>query len=105
MTGVRFPTGFRLERLERAHPRKRFSSGQAAVDDWLKSQAWQSQEKRLSATKVLLDATGAIAGYYTLAVGQVDFGDLSADVAKKLPRRMSPVAVLAWLGVAAARHG
>lgn len=54
---------------------------------------------------MLLDATGAVAGYYTLATGQVDFGDLPADVAKKLPRRMLPVAVLAWLGVAADRHG
>ncbi|MCI0702649.1 MAG: GNAT family N-acetyltransferase [Planctomycetia bacterium] len=102
---VRFPDGFRLERLAKAHPRKAFTSGQADVDDWLKTKALQNQEKHLSITKVLLDESGVIAGYYTLATGQVDFGDLPADVAKKLPRRMLPVAVLAWFGVSADRQG
>ncbi|HVX60474.1 MAG TPA: GNAT family N-acetyltransferase [Pirellulales bacterium] len=40
-----------------------------------------------------------IAGFYTLATGQVDFGDLPPELARKLPRRTLPVAVLAWLGV------
>lgn len=105
MSAVNFPPGYRLERLTRSHPRKAFTSGQADVDDWLKAKALQNQDKHLSATKVLLDEFGAIAGYYTLATGQVDFGDLPSDVAKKLPRRMLPAAVLAWLGVAADRHG
>lgn len=105
MSAVRFPTGYRLERLAKAHRRKGFASGQAEVDDWLATKALQNQDKHLSATKVLLDESGAVAGYYTLATGQVDFGDLPADVAKKLPRRMLPVAVLAWLGVSADRHG
>src|SRR5262249_54165505 len=93
------------ERLARRHPRKAFASGQEQVDDWLRTNALQNQDKHLSVTRVLLDEPGAIAGYYTLATGQVDFGDLPADVAKKLPRRTLPVAVLAWLGVAADRQG
>jgi len=105
VSGVAFPAGFRLERLARSHPRKAFVSGQPQVDDWLATRALQNQDKHLSATKVLLDESGAIAGYYTLATGQVDFGDLPLEAAKKLPRRMLPVAVLAWLGVAADRHG
>jgi GNAT superfamily N-acetyltransferase len=105
VSGVRFPAGFRLERLARSHPRKVFASGQPQVDEWLAAKALQNQDKHLSVTKVLLEESGAIAGYYTLATGQVDFGDLPGDVAKKLPRRMLPVAVLAWLGVAADRHG
>ena len=105
MNAVKFPDGFRLERLARGHSRKGFVSGQADVDDWLKTKALQNQEKHLSVTKVLLDGAGAVAGYYTLAMGQVDFGALPPEVAKKLPRRMLPVAVLAWLGVAANRHG
>jgi GNAT superfamily N-acetyltransferase len=75
------------------------------VDDWLQTKALQHQEKHLSATKVLLDASGAIAGYYTLATGQVDFGDLPSEIARKLPRRALPVAVLAWLGISAAQQG
>src|SRR5205085_4713564 len=61
--------------------------------------------KHLSVTKVLLDESGSIAGYYTLATGQVDFTDLPAEVARQLPRRLLPVAVLAWLGVSRDRQG
>jgi GNAT superfamily N-acetyltransferase len=102
---VRFPEGFRLERLRREHPRKPFRCGEAAVEDWLAAKALQNQDKRLSVTKVLLDPAGAVAGYYTLATGQVDFGDLPAEVTKRLPRRALPVAVLAWLGVVTAHQG
>jgi GNAT superfamily N-acetyltransferase len=105
VSGVRFPEGFCLERLVRSHPRRRFRSGQAAVDDWLATKAFQHQEKHLSVTKVLLDGEGSIAGYYTLATGQVDFSDLPAEVIRGLPRRQLPVAVLAWLGVHAGRQG
>lgn len=99
MSPVRLPSGLRLESLRREHPRRRFRSGEQAVDQWLATKALQQQEKHLSATKALLNATDAIAGYYTLATGQVDFGDLPIEIVKELPRRMLPVAVLAWLGV------
>jgi GNAT superfamily N-acetyltransferase len=105
VTGVPLPAGFRLERLGRAHPRKEFRSGVSEVDDWLARNALQNQDKHLSTTRVLLDDQDEIAGYYTLASGQVDFGDLPPDVVKKLPRRMLPVAVLAWLGVSAEHQG
>lgn len=99
MSGVVFPTGFSLEVLQKSHPRTAFDCGHPDVNQWLRTKALQHQEKRLSATKVLLDSNGRIAGFYTLATGQVDFGDLPADIARKLPRRMLPIAVLAWLGV------
>ncbi len=105
MSEFALPPGYRLEPLAKSHPRKRFASGHAQVDDWLHTKALQNQDKRLSTTKVLLDSTGGIAGFYTLATGQVDFGDLPAEEVKKLPRRHLPVAVLAWLGVASDRHG
>lgn len=102
---VVFPPGFRLEILIKSHPRKAFVSGQADVDEWLTTKALQNQDKHLSVTKVLLDEAGNIVGYYTLATGQVDFGDLPAEVARKLPRLLLPVAVLAWLGVHQNCHG
>jgi len=40
-----------------------------------------------------------------LATGQVDFSELPVDLAKGLPRRTLPVAVLAWLGVDTAHQG
>ncbi len=105
MNGVRLPDGLHLEPLRREHPRKGFHCGQEQVDDWLATKALQSQDKHLTATKVLMDEEGAIAGYYTLATGQVSFADLPAEITKGLPRRVLPVAVLAWLGVAEERHG
>lgn len=105
MNGPRFPDGFRVEGLRRDHPREAFSSGEDAVDEWLTAKALQNQEKHLSVTKVLLDEANTIAGYFTLATGQVDFGDLPAEVTKRLPRRSLPVAILAWLGIADYRHG
>lgn len=105
MSGVVFPAGFALESLQRSHPRSAFDCGQSDVNDWLRTKAFQNHEKRLSATKVLLDQEGDIAGFYTLATGQVDFGDLPSDLARKLPRRALPVAILAWLGVSTVHQG
>jgi GNAT superfamily N-acetyltransferase len=102
---VRFPAGYHLEQLRRDHPRKNFRSGQQLVDDWLATNALQHQTKHLSATKVLVDAGGAIAGYYTLAPAQIDFSDLPAELGRRLPHRMLPAALVAWLGVDAARQG
>lgn len=100
MSEVRFPSEFRLDILRREHPRKAFTSGNVDVDRWLRSFALQQQEKRLSSTKVLLHVPdGGISGYYTLATGQVDFGELPVKLVKRLPKRALPVAVLAWLGI------
>lgn len=87
-------------RLNARHPRAAFRSGRDEVDRWLASMALQHQRKHLSTTKVLSAADGEIVGYYTLATGQVDFGDLPLEIVRKLPRRALPIAVVAWLGVA-----
>jgi GNAT superfamily N-acetyltransferase len=105
VNAVQFPDGLLLEPLRRDYPRRQFRCGEEKVDDWLAAKAFQHQEKHLSVTKVLLDEAGSIAGYYTLATGQVEFADLPAEVSKRLPRRMLPVAVLAWLGVSTAHQG
>jgi GNAT superfamily N-acetyltransferase len=99
MSAVRLAPGYRIEPLRRDHPRSAFRSGQPQVDDWLASKALQHQDKHLSATKVLIDPAGAIAGFYTLATAQVDFADLPPEPVRRLPRRNLPVAVLAWLGI------
>lgn len=99
MREVQIPHGMAWEGLRKDHPRKLFQCGASAVDDWLRTQALQHQSKHLSVTKVLRDSQGAIAGYFTIAMGQVDFGDLPTEMIRKLPRRALPVAILAWLGV------
>ena len=105
MTGVALPPGFSLEPLQRSHQRRPFDCGQKEVNDWLHTKALQHQDKRLSATRVLIDRDKAIAGFYTLATGQVDFGDLPSELARKLPRRALQVAILAWLGVSVTCQG
>ena len=105
MSAVVLPQGFALEPLHRSHQRRLFDSGQSEVNDWLHTKALQHQDKRLSATKELLNRDIAIAGFYTLATGQVDFGDLPSELARKLPRRALPVAILAWLGVSVTCQG
>jgi ribosomal protein S18 acetylase RimI-like enzyme len=99
LSGVAFPTGWTLEVLAKSHPRRKFRSGSEAVDRWLTQSALQSQKKHLTTTKVLLNEQQLIVGFYTLGTSQVEFSDLPPDVAKSLPRRTLPVAVLAWLGV------
>jgi ribosomal protein S18 acetylase RimI-like enzyme len=99
VSGVQFPAGWTIELLAKSHKRQSFDCGNSAVNDWLRKSAWQSQSKRLTTTKVLLDETARIAGYYTLATSQVDFVDLPANLARSLPRRQLPVAIIAWFGV------
>lgn len=105
MTATALPEGFRLQQLRREHPRGRFRCGKQKVDGWLATKALQHQEKRLSATKILLDQAGAIAGYYNLAIGQINFSALPVEMVKHLPRRLLPVALLAWLGVSESQQG
>ena len=105
MSGVAPPPGLRWAHLSREHPRRHFRCGVEAIEKWFATKALQHQKKHLSVTKVLLDDADAIAGYYTLATGQVDMSDLPTEVARRLPRRLLPVAVLAWLGVETARQG
>jgi GNAT superfamily N-acetyltransferase len=105
VTDILLPEGFQWERLAREHPRRGFRCGEKEVENWLLSKALQNQDKHLSVTKVLLDEGRTIAGYYTLATGQVAFHDLPPDLNRRLPRRILPVAVLAWLGVQFERQG
>lgn len=101
---VRFPEGWRVEPLAARHDRAAFASGRAEVDDWLHRRARQAQEKHLSSTHLLLDDRGTIAGYYTLAVGAVDFSDLPPAETHRLPKRALPVITIAWLGLRADLH-
>ncbi len=95
-----FPKGYRLETITRAHPRAAFRSGVPEVDVWLHTKAFQAEAKHLATTKILLDETGAIAGYYTLAQHSVNFSLLPPALAKGLPTHHTlPSLMLAWLGI------
>jgi len=105
LTVVRWPAGFSVEPLEKSHDRSAFRSGVEAVDVWLKRRARQSQEKRLSVTRVLVERRRRVAGYYTLAMGQVSFDELPHDISRKLPSALLPIVTLAWLGLDEGHQG
>jgi len=89
-----------IELLGTQHDRAGFSSGVAAVDDYLRQYAWQDVQRRLSAVYVLVDPSeNRIAGYYTLSAFAVEPQELPSDVARKLPRRQVPTYLLGRLAV------
>ncbi len=90
---------------KRLHKRSDFFSGVDAVDQWLKTGARQSQEKRLSVTRVLVKTPDCIAGFYTLAMGEVSFDELPHEMARRLSATLLPIVTLAWLGLAKPYQG
>jgi ribosomal protein S18 acetylase RimI-like enzyme len=98
---------FLIEALSPGHARNEFSSGVEALDRYFREQVTQDVRRRATACYVALDAaTGAVAGYYTLAAGSIVLADLPAQLAKKLPRYPSvPVARLGRLAVDQAYRG
>ena len=94
------PPGFSLELLERRHPVKKFVSENPQVDEWLHQKALSAMKKHTSTTRVLVDESGAVAGYYTLANTALDVSLVPpALFGGSPPRRAPPTLTLAWLGV------
>jgi hypothetical protein len=62
------------------------------VDGWLGTKALQNQDRRRSATKVLIAPSQRIARFYALATAQVGVGDLPLELLRRLPRGDLPVA-------------
>ena len=60
----------RIERLAKAHDRKRFDCGNAALNSFLRQSARQHAERDISRTFVLIDEESptTILGYFTLTV-------------------------------------
>jgi len=99
---------FRVEILDAAsHDRTQFSSGSEPLDRYLRTQAAQDARRRVSTCYVLLDnASGVVAGFYTLAAGGIPLNDLPPELARKLPRYPSiPVARIGRLAIALPYRG
>jgi ribosomal protein S18 acetylase RimI-like enzyme len=84
---------FRLVPLDAGHDRKRFDSGSAPLDRYLREQVAQDIRRRVAACFVAVTDEQRIAGYYTLASASVALSDLPGATAKKLPRYPSVPAV------------
>jgi GNAT superfamily N-acetyltransferase len=90
-----------VEPLARKHDRAAFDCGSQALDRYLKQQARQDAEQRVSAPFVAVNPPGTrVHGYYTLSASVLTLTDLPDELARKLPRYPQlPVTLLGRLAV------
>jgi GNAT superfamily N-acetyltransferase len=85
-----------IEKLRRDHDVEDFDCGREELNRFLQRHAWQNQQAGASQTYVGL-VGNAIAGFYTLAVGQVTHDDTPVRLTKGLARHPIPIMLLARL--------
>lgn len=98
---------------ERHHDRNGFSCGVPALDGYLKRQASQDQQRKIAVCYVAVhpgaagsDGPTRILGYYTLSNYGLNFGELPADVTRRLPKYpVLPAALLGRLAVGRESQG
>jgi GNAT superfamily N-acetyltransferase len=83
--------------LNAAHVLSRFKSGSAALDDWLRNSALES-EGRTARTYVVCENTSIVVGYYCISTGSVERGVLPSKMkrAREMPNQI-PVALIGRL--------
>ncbi len=87
-----------IEKLRRDHPIDVFDCGQEALNNWLRKHALQNQGAGAAQTYVGLVGK-AVIGYYSLAVGQIEYIDAPERLQKGLARHPVPIMLLARLAV------
>jgi len=87
-----------VEKLRRDHLLDAFDCGQPDLNRWLIEHALQNQGSNAAQTYVGV-SDGVVAGYYSLAVGQVEFADAPGRLTKGLARHPVPIMLLARLAV------
>jgi GNAT superfamily N-acetyltransferase len=93
-------TALRIETLQRAHDVGDFDCGREALNRFLIRFALQNQQAGASRTWVALAGDDEkVVGYYTLVVGQVEYGDAPERLTKGLARHPVPIMLLARLAV------
>lgn len=88
----------RVEKLTAAHSLADFDCGSEPLNRFLKSFALSNQNSGSSVTYVALVGS-AVAGYFSLVVGEAAFDDAPERLAKGLPRYPIPVMIIARLAV------
>lgn len=87
-----------IERLRRDHCVDAFDCGQEDLNGWLRRYALHNQGAGAAQTYVGL-VGGALIGYYSLAVGQIEYCDAPERLQKGLARHPVPIMLLARLAV------
>ena len=90
-----------IELLASHHNRQSFSSGNDALDVYLKRQARQDIKRRICRVFVMTapNAPNAVLGFYTLSSGEIKPAELPGDRARKLPRHLVPAVLPGRLAV------
>ena len=88
----------RVEKLRRDHPIETFDCGREELNRYLIRYAWQNQQAGADQSYVGIVGE-VIAGYYTLAVGQVSLENAPDRVKKGLAKHPVPIMLLARLAV------
>jgi predicted N-acetyltransferase YhbS len=96
--------GFAIEKLNKSHAVADFDCGTELLNRYLVRYALTNQQAKAAQTYVALVAR-EVAGFYTLAVGQVEHEDAAERLRKGLARHPVPVMVLARLAVARGWQG
>jgi GNAT superfamily N-acetyltransferase len=98
---------FSVVPLSGTHDRASFTCGVEPLDRYLRQQASQDVRRRIATCFVVVEAaTGALAGYYTLAATSVLLRELPEAMAARLPRYATiPAVLLGRLAVAASFQG
>jgi len=90
-----------IERLDPArHDCSAFTCGEHALDRYLKAHAAQNQQEGVSTTHVLVDASDAVLGYFTLSAAQLELTQLQEADRKRLPRYPVPAVRMGRLAIA-----
>lgn len=97
-------TPLRIEKLQRSHAVDEFDCGREALNRFLARYAFQNQQAGASQTYIAL-ADGAVVGYYTLVVGQVEYAAAPERLTKGLARHPVPIMLLARLAIATSWQG
>ena len=94
-----------IEKLRREHEVDAFDCGEEALNRYLVRHALANQLAGSSQTYVALDGGATVVGFYTLTVGQVEYGDAPERLVKGMPRYPVPIMILARLAVAMVAKG
>ncbi len=95
-----------IEPLGPRHDRASFSCGEHALDSYIRCQASQDARRRVAQVFVAAgQASGEIAGFYTLSAASFEKDELPANLAKRLPHYPVPVVVIGRLAVDLGRRG
>jgi len=99
------PGELSIEKLRREHEVDAFDCGEEALNRYLVRHALANQLAGSSQTYVALDHDATMVGFYTLTVGQVEYGEAPERLVKGMPRYPVPIMILAHLAVASVAQG